>query len=300
MPGCCSAFWAFSSKMETVLALLLDATSLILAIALVALGLVIIFGLMGVINMAHGELFLLGAYTMVLVQGHGGGFWLGLLAAPLAVGLVGALLEELVVRHVYRRVLDSILATWGLSIAIKQAVVLVFGPASHNVDAPFDLSIVLFGADYPVYRLFVMAVSLAVIGATFWLFFRSDQGLMVRAATANRSMASCLGINTRRLDRLTFAFGAALAGLAGAVMAPLMSVDPQMGLGFLVPAFLSVLVGGAGSLLGSLAGAGVIGGTDTLVANLWSPVVAQITVFTMAVIVIRLFPRGLAGGRGDG
>lgn len=281
--------------MDAILALLLDATNLILVVMLVALGLVIIFGLMRVINLAHGELFLLGAYVVVLVQGQGGSFWLALLLAPIAVGLVGLLIEELVVRHVYQRFLDSILATWGLSIVLKQAVVIGFGPASHNVASPIGASIDLFGASYPLYRLFVMAVAVAVIALTFWLFFRSRFGLTARGVIANRDMASCLGIDTRRLDRFTFATGAALAGFAGAVMTPLMSVDPQMGLGFLVPAFLSILVGGVGSLGGTLAGAAVIGGTDTLAANLWSPVIAQITVFTMAVVVIRLFPSGIAG-----
>ena len=198
-------------------------------------------------------------------------------------------------RHVYHRFLDTILATWGLSIAIKQAVVIAFGPASHTVTNPIAASIEIFGTPYPVYRLFIMAVALLVIGVTFWLFFRTSFGLAARGVIANRDMAACLGIDTRRLDRLTFAYGAALAGLAGAVMAPIMSVDPQMGLGFLIPAFLAILVGGAGHLAGPLVGAAAIGGTDTLAANLWSPVVAQIVVFTMAIVVIRVFPRGLAG-----
>ena len=281
--------------MEQLFVLTLDASNFILAIILVAMGLVIIFGLMNVINMAHGELFLLGAYTVVMVERLGGGFWLGLVLAPLVVGLVGLVIEELVVRHVYHRFLDTILATWGLSIAIKQAVVVVFGPASHTVSSPIAASIEIFGAPYPVYHLFIMAVALLVIAVTFWLFFRTSFGLAARGVIANRDMAACLGINTRRLDRATFAYGAALAGLAGAVMAPIMSVDPQMGLGFLVPAFLSILVGGAGHLAGPLLGAAAIGATDTITANLWSPVVAQIVVFTMAIVVIRLFPRGIAG-----
>ena len=281
--------------MEQLLILTLDASNFILAIVLVAMGLVIIFGLMNVINMAHGELFLLGAYTVVMVERLGGSFWLGLALAPLVVGLVGLIVEELVVRHVYHRFLDTILATWGLSVAIKQAVVVAFGPASHTVSSPFTAGIEIFGAPYPVYRLFIMAVALLVIAVTFWLFFRTSFGLSARGVIANRDMAACLGINTRRLDRATFAYGAALAGLAGAVMAPIMSVDPQMGLGFLVPAFLSILVGGAGHLAGPLLGAAAIGATDTITANLWSPVVAQIVVFTMAIVVIRLFPRGIAG-----
>jgi branched-chain amino acid transport system permease protein/urea transport system permease protein len=281
--------------MEQLLVLALDMSNYVLAIVLVAMGLVIIFGLMNVINMAHGELFLLGAYTVVLVEQSGGGFWLGLVLAPLFVGAAGLVLEQLVIRHVYHRFLDTILATWGLSIAIKQAVVLVFGPASQHVSVPLTGSVAIFDATYPVYRLFIMAASLLVVAATFWIFFRTRFGLTARGVIANRDMAACLGIDTRRLDRLTFAFGAALAGLAGAVMAPIMSVDPQMGLGFLVPAFLSILVGGAGHLAGTLVGASLIGGTDTVAANLWSPVIAQITVFTMAIVAIRLFPRGITG-----
>jgi urea transport system permease protein len=275
----------------------LDGLNYVLVIALVAMGLVVVFGLMNVINMAHGELFLLGAYTLSITEMLGGSFWLGLLLAPLILALVGLAIEELVVRHVYHRFLDTILATWGLSIAIKQAVVLAFGPQSRTASPPFDFAVEIFGAPYPAYRLFVMGVSVAVIAGTFLLFFRTRFGLTARAVIANRRMASCLGIDTRRLDRLTFAFGAALAGLAGAVMAPLMSVDPQMGLGFLVPAFLAILVGGTGHLAGVLAGSVLVGGTDTVIARLWSPVVAQIVVFTLAIVVIRLFPRGVVGGR---
>ncbi len=281
--------------MEQFLILALDMSNHILVIILVAMGLVIIFGLMNVINMAHGELFLLGAYTVVLVERSGGGYWLGLILAPVFVGAAGLVIEQLVIRHVYHRFLDTILATWGLSIAIKQAVVLIFGPASQHVSVPLPGAVAIFGADYPIYRLFIMAASLTVIAVTFWIFFRTRFGLTARGVIANRDMAACLGIDTRRLDRLTFALGAALAGIAGAVMAPIMSVDPQMGLGFLVPAFLSILVGGAGHLAGTLVGAALIGGTDTLAANLWSPVIAQITVFTMAIVVIRLFPRGITG-----
>lgn len=280
--------------MDQFLILALDASNFVLAIILVAMGLVIIFGLMNVINMAHGEFFLLGAYAVVMVDSAGGNFWLGLLLAPVFVGLVGLVLEEAVIRHVYHRFLDTILATWGLSIFIKQAVVLIFGPAAMTVGDPIDVTVEIAGAPYPVYRLFIMGVSLAVIAFTFWLFFRTRFGLTARGVIANRNMASCLGVNTRRLDRMTFAFGAALAGLAGAVMAPIMGIDPQMGMGFLVPAFLAILVGGAG-LAGAMAGATVIGGADTVAANLWSPVVAQIVVFSMAIMAIRLFPRGISG-----
>lgn len=285
--------------MDQALLLLLDATNYVLVIVLVAMGLVIVFGLMRVINMAHGELFLLGAYTLVLLQQAGYPYWLGLIAATVFVGFVGLLMEELVIRHIYHRFLDTILATWGLSIAIKQGVILLFGPGAQSTTAPIAAQLQIFGSSYPAYRLFIMAVALAVVAATFYLFFRTRFGLAARAVIANRSMAACLGISTRTFDRLTFAYGAALAGLAGAVMAPIMSVDPQMGLGFLIPAFLSILVGGAGHLAGPVLGAGLIGATDSITAGLWSPVLAQVVVFTMAVVAIRVFPGGLIGRGGS-
>ena len=283
--------------MGTAVIVGLDALSFMLALLLVALGLIIIFGLMNVINMAHGEFFLLGAYTVVLVQSLGGGFWPALLAAPLVLAVVGLVLEELVIRHVYHRFIDTILATWGLSLALKQAVIVLFGPTAQQVQNPFPSQVVILGAVYPAYRLFVMAVAIIVAAGTFFLFYRTRVGLAARGVIANRAMAASLGIDTRRMDRATFASGAALAGFAGAVMAPLMSVDPQMGVGFLVPAFLSILVGGAGSLPGALLGTSVIAGSSTVVASLWTQVVAQIAVFSLAILIIRVFPQGLMGGR---
>lgn len=283
--------------METAVITGLDALSFMLALLLVAMGLIIIFGLMNVINMAHGELFLLGAYTVVFVQSLGGGFWGALLAAPLVLALIGLVLEELVIRHVYHRFIDTILATWGLSLALKQAVIVLFGPTAQQVQNPFPSQVEILGAVYPAYRLFIMAVAVIVAAGTFFVFYRTRIGLAARGVIANRTMAASLGIDTRRMDRATFAFGAALAGLAGAVMAPLMSVDPQMGVGFLIPAFLSILVGGAGSLPGALLGTSVIAGSSTVVASVWTQVVAQIAVFSLAILIIRAFPQGLMGGR---
>ena len=284
--------------MAPLLIVALDAANFMLALLLVTLGLVILFGLMNVINMAHGEMFLLGAYAVVLVERHGGGFWLALALAPLALAVIGLLIEELVIRHVYHRFIDTILATWGLSISLKQTVIIAFGPTAQQVDNPLPQAVAILGTRYPVYRLFIMAVAVLIATGTFLLFYRTSLGLVARAVIANRPMASSLGLNTRRMDRLTFAFGAALAGLAGAVMAPLMSVDPQMGVGFLIPAFLSILVGGTGGLLGTLLGTTLIASAGTVVSSIWTQVTAQIVVFALAIVVIRLFPQVLIGGRG--
>jgi branched-chain amino acid transport system permease protein/urea transport system permease protein len=279
--------------------IVLNGTSYVLILILVALGLVVVFGMMGVINMAHGELFMLGAYVGVAAKTLGLPFWLGVPAAPLLVGLAGLAIELALIRHVYRRPLDTILATWGLSIAIKQAVVLSFGPAAFSVPLPIDATLVLGDFAYPVYRLILTGLAVSIIAGTFWLFLRTDFGLIARAVIAKPQTAEAQGIDTRRVMRASFVLGTALAGLAGALVAPLISVDPQMGLGYLVPAFLSILIGGAGPLAGVLVGGGLVGGVDSLLTLRISPVAAQIAVFALAVVVIRLRPRGILGGGGE-
>ncbi len=275
----------------------LDTLSFMLALLLVTLGLVVIFGLMNVINMAHGEFFLIGAYCVVLVERAGYAFWWALLLSPLVLAIVSLAVEELVIRHIYRRFIDSILATWGISLALKQAVIVLFGPTAQSIVSPIPGPVQILGVVYPAYRLFIMAVAVILTAATFLLFYRTSLGLAVRGVIANRAMAASLGINTRAIDRATFAIGAALAGIAGAVMAPIMSVDPQMGVGFLIPAFLSVLVGGTGTLLGALTGTAAIAGGTVVVSDLWTDVAAQVAVFTLAIVIIRLFPQGLTGRR---
>jgi branched-chain amino acid transport system permease protein/urea transport system permease protein len=283
--------------MDFVIATALDSLSFTLTLLLVTLGLVVIFGLMNVINMAHGEFFLIGAYTVILAQRWGAPFWLALAAAPLVLALIGAVIEIVVIRHVYHRFIDTILATWGLSIVLKQGIIILFGATSQSVANPLPDPVSFLGVRYPGYRLFIMAAAALLAGATFLLFYRTHLGLQIRAVIANRPMAASLGINTRRMDLATFATGAALAGFAGAVMAPIMSVDPQMGVGFLVPAFLSILVGGANSLLGAVLGSGIIGTTSTVVSSVWSQVAAQIVVFSLAILIIRLRPEGLLARR---
>lgn len=279
---------------------ILNGLNYILVLILVAMGLAVIFGLMRVINMAHGEFFLLGAYTVVMTDQAGLGFWVGLFIAPLFVGAMGMLIEYLCIRHLYQRFLDTILATWGISIAIKQLVIVIFGPAGLMIRPPLPQLVSVMGIEYPAYRLFIMVVSLITIVLTFYVFLKTDFGLGARAVIANRDMAAALGINTRKMYRTTFGFGSALAGLAGAVMAPLMSVDPQMGLGFFIPAFMAILVGGTGTLAGVLVGGGTVGGADSLISFIYSPVIAQIVVFSMVIIVIRIRPQGLLGSKGRG
>jgi urea transport system permease protein len=151
----------------------LDALNFMLALLLVTLGLVVIFGLMGVINMAHGEFFLIGAYCLVLVERAGYAFWWALLLSPLVLAIIGLAVEELVVRHVYRRFIDSILATWGISLALKQTVIILFGPTAQSVVSPIPGPVEIVGVVYPAYRFFIMGVAVVLTGATFLLFYRT-------------------------------------------------------------------------------------------------------------------------------
>lgn len=283
--------------MTFVLSLGLDTLNYILTLLLVTLGLVVIYGLMNVINMAHGELFLAGAYTLVAVHLAGGPFWLGLLLAPIVVALLGFVIEELVIRHVYGRSIDTILATWGISLALKQGIIILFGPQSISIENPIPGSLSFWGMEYPSYRIVIMAISAVLALGTYVILYLTPIGLQIRGVIANRAIAGSLGINTRLMDRATFASGAALAGIAGAVMAPIMSVDPQMGVGFLIPAFLGVLVGGLSSLMGAIVGSGVIGTASTVSSAFISQATSQIFVFALAILIIRLFPAGLSGWR---
>jgi urea transport system permease protein len=281
--------------MTDIILLTLNGMNYVLVLIMVAMGLMIIFGLMRVINMAHGEFFLLGAYTVVMTNQIGLGFWPGLILAPVVVGLCGMLIEYLCIRHLYKRPLDTILATWGISLAIKQLIIILFGPAGLTITPPLPGMVSVFGFEYPAYRLFIMTISIIIIIVTFHIFLRTDFGLGARAVIENRDMADSLGINTRKMYRTTFAFGSALAGLSGAVMAPIMSCDPQMGLGFFIPAFLSILVGGTGTMYGVIAGGVVVGSGDSLISFLYSPVIAQLVIFSLAIVLIRIRPQGLLG-----
>jgi urea transport system permease protein len=267
-------------------------------LALVALGLAIIFGLLRIINLAHGELFIIGGYTVFAVNAATGNVWLGLLAAPLVVCTVGILLDRGLLRHLYHRPLDTLVITWGLSIALRELLKLIFGPQTQNVPSPIPGQVTVLGTAYPAYRLFLILTCAAVLAAALLLFARTTFGWKVRAVIQNRRMAEALGIHSRRIDTAVFAIGAALAGLAGALMAPLLGLRPEVGLFFLARSFLVVIVGGVGSLLGTLGGAGVIGGAEAAISYFTRPVLAQSLLFVLAILLIRIRPQGLFARQG--
>jgi urea transport system permease protein len=278
-----------------ILIQLLNGITLAGNLILIAMGLAIIFGLLGIINMAHGELFMLGAYTVVTVVSASGSFWLGVALAPLVVAVIGLLMETAVLRRFYNKPLESLLATFGFSIIIRQAAKMIFGPGHQMVAMPIPDSISILGVDYPVYRLFILVLTTATIGFVLYLFYKTNFGITSRAVIENRIMSSALGVRTEKIDRSIFALGSALCGLAGALMSPLITINPDMGLDYLANSFFVVIIGGIGNLFGVIAGGLLIGGADAVISYFTVPVVTKIVVFLLAVIMIRFRPKGIFG-----
>jgi urea transport system permease protein len=288
----------------------LTGLSLISILALVAMGLAIIFGVMRIINMAHGEFFMLGAYVAYIVGRIGEGrllskgghqlaefsfvtFLLGIGVAFFAVAAIGLLLERLILRHLYNKPLETLLATWGLSILLQQLVVVIFGRELQYVVLPMTGSFTIFGAEYPTYRIFILFLTLGIVFVTYFLIYRTDFGLRLRAIVQNREMAEALGIDNSRVYMLTFAFGCGLAGVAGYIISPIKSVSPFMGLSYVVDAFMVVIFGGVGHLVGSIGGSAIIGGAKTVFAYFSSEMTAQILVFVVVILILRLRPEGV-------
>lgn len=283
---------------DLIASLGLNAASAILTLALAALGLAIIFGFMGVINLAHGAFFTIGAYTVWFTSTELGiGFWPGFVLAPFVVALVGWLTEVLIIRHLYERLLDTILATWGVALVIGEAIKLLVNAQSKEVGNPIPGGVDLLVTTYSAYRLFLMGVSAIVILAVFVLFSRTDIGVRLRAVIQDPTQASLLGLNQERMYQFSFAFGAALAGLAGAAVAPLTTVEPNMGVTYLVQSFFAVILGGAGVLIGVVPGSTVVAGFTNLGTFFISPVVAQTAVFLLVVALIIIKPEGILGGQ---
>lgn len=276
---------------ELYYSLTLDALSAILMLALIAMGLMIIFGFMGVINLAHGAFLTLGAYTVWFVSTDLGlPFWVGLAVAPVAVGLVGLLIESLVLRHLYDRMLDTILATWGIAIVVREVIKIVFDTGTKGVSNPLPMRLTFGPATYPAYRVFIIGTSALILVGIFVLFFRTLYGVRLRAVIQNEEAAAALGLDQRRIYMSTFALGAGLAGFAGGVISPLSAVQPDMGLSYLIESFLAVILGGMGSFLGVVAGSAVVGGLMNLFAFWISAAEGQVIVYVIIVSIVALRP----------
>jgi len=265
----------------------------ILVLVLVVLGLALVFGLLGVMNMAHGEFVMLGAYAMVAAQRMGLSIGWGLPLAVVLCATVGWLAERLLIRPLAARPFDTLLATWGLGILLRKAVEGVYGRGFQNIDHGMNGLTTVLGVAYPSYRLGLMALVLCLmLGLGLW-FKRSSAGARVQAMVGNPALAESLGLDTRRLATNTFVIGVVCAGLAGALLAPLSRIEPSMGMDALLSSFFVLVVGGMGSITGLWAGSAVIGGSQVAVGGLLDQSQAYVAMLLISIYFLWRKPQGL-------
>lgn len=275
--------------------LVLDILTTAAVLFIVTAGLMVIFGVMKIVNFAHGALLTMGAYASFVVTQLKLSPWLGVPLALVVGVAVGMLVERVIVRPLYRRPLDAILATWGLGIVIGQLIVMGFGREVQFVESPLKGAVSVAGTDYSAYRLLLVPVALALCAALVALLSGTRFGVKTRAVIMNEDLARGLGIHSGRIRFITFSLGAALGSLAGMLITPLSSVDPEMGLPYLVNAFMLVMVSGY-SMTSLLLTCLVFGACQVLVSTFVSPVLGGLTIAVLAAFTLRIRPRGFSHG----
>ncbi|MCD0417032.1 MAG: branched-chain amino acid ABC transporter permease [Rhodopseudomonas sp.] len=284
--------------MENLFAALFEILSFGSIVVLVVLGLGIIASMMGIFNFAQGEFVLLGAYITYLAHTAGLPVWTGMVAAPFLVGAFGLVLERLIVRRFYAAPIVAMLGTYALGLIIREIVRGLIGGLYISVPEPIGGSITVGDVHLSTWRLVIIVVTALVMIGSYLLLSRTSFGLRVRASLENPALARASGISTNAIYGATFAFGAALAGLAGALIVPVFSLFADLGLRFLIQGFIAVMVGGVGSFAGPVAGAGIIGTLSAALPWVIQPVIADVLVFVLAIIFIKFRPQGLVSGKG--
>jgi urea transport system permease protein len=273
----------------------LELVYMIAFLALASAGLAVVFGMMRVINLAHGEFVMLGGYTTLACVQAGINVYVAMLViAPIVVGLIGLVIERLVIRHLYGRMIDTMLATWGLSLLLVGIVTLIFGSSAVGVPTPipgYTLGAYQMGG----YNLFIIALA-AVVMVAMWVVLRHTRlGLIARGAMQNPEVASALGYDPKKVYMATFAIGAALAGLAGGALAPLTGLLPSSGGAYIAKTFITVITGGAAVLSGTLSSAVMFGAVNQIVSFASTPVIGEIAMLALAIVLLRLMPQGITG-----
>jgi branched-chain amino acid transport system permease protein len=267
-------------------------------VVLVVLGLGIIASMMGIFNFAQGEFVLLGAYVTYVAHRLGLPVWVGMVAAPFIVGAIGFVLERTIVRRFYLVPIVAMLGTYALGLIIREIVRGLIGGLYISVPEPIGGSITLGTMNFSSWRLTIIVITALVIAGTYLLIARTAFGLRVRASLENPALARASGISTNAIYGATFAFGAALAGLAGALIVPVFTLFADLGIRFLIQGFVAVMVGGVGSFAGPVAGAGIIGTLSAALPWVIPPVIADVLVFVLAIAFIKFRPQGLVSGKG--
>ena len=282
--------------MDFASVLMIEILGSIAILVLISIGLAVVFGMMKVINMAHGEFLMLGGYVTIYGTNHGGlSFWVSaLILAPVVVGLVGLALEWLVIRHLYGRMIDTMLATWGISLALVGGMTMLVGNTTTGISTPLpSLSIGAFSVSG--YVVFLIALAAMIFGLLYVLFKLTTFGLLARATTQNADMVAALGGNPRRIYALTFGLGAALAGRGGAALAPLTGVIPTIGAAYIAKAFITVISGGSAVIAGNLSASVLFGTVGQLFTYLYTPVIGEVALLLTAIVLIRILPQGITG-----
>jgi branched-chain amino acid transport system permease protein len=267
----------------------------IASLILISIGLAVIFGMMRVINLAHGEFIMLGGYTVITSVNAGINLWFAsLILAPLVVGAFGFIIERTIIRFLYGRMIDTMLATWGLSLAMVGAVTMIFGNTTSGVSTP--LGSMAFGRyELSNYNFALMGVAIVTI-VVLWSALRFTRfGIIARATMQNAQMAGSLGVNSAHVYAITFTIGAALSGLAGGMIAPLSGVLPSMGVQYVAKAFITVISGGSAVVAGTLSASTLLGTLDTGTTFLTTPVFGEVSLLIGAVLLVRAMPQGITG-----
>jgi len=263
-------------------------------LVLVSLGLSVLFGMMGIINLAHGEFLMFGAFATLAGVRSGLPLPIAMVLATLVVAVFGWVVERALIRHLYGRLADSMLATWGLSLIMSQVAVYIFGPTTQGIPTPGG-SLQVGGYSISVYSIVLILAAFALLGIVYAVFTRTRYGVMARAAVQRPQMASAIGIDPRRVNALTFMLGAGLAGAAGALLAPMVGVMPTMGEAYIARAFMTVVVGGSGVLTGAAAASTLLGGVENVVSYLSTPFFGQAALLVLAICLVRVMPTGISG-----
>ena len=282
--------------MDLVVAVALQILYGIANLALISLGLAIIFGMMRVINLAHGEFIMLGGYTVVVATNNGVNIWIAMLIlAPLVVGIFGVIVERLLIRWLYGRMVDTLLATWGLSLLFIGLVTTIFGASTATTISP-PLGVVEIGEfTSSGYELFLILVAVALRIAVWAVLKFTKLGLVARGTMQNAEMSEALGVSTNRIYMVTFGLGAAVSGLAGGLLAPITGVLPTIGAVYIAKAFITVISGGMAILAGTTSASVLLGGVNGIVDFLTGPTIGEVALLVTAIILLRLMPRGITG-----
>ncbi len=279
--------------MDLAAVVLLEVLYVIASLIIISSGLAMIFGMMKIINFAHGEFMMLGGYTTIVCVKAGVNIYLAMLViAPLIVGMIGLLLERLVIRHLYGRLVDTMLATWGISMILIGIVTMIFGNTTESISTPIKGWAI---GDYQVngYNFFIILVAIALVCSGYFLLKFTRLGLIVRGAMQDPNVAASLGYNPDRIYMTTFFMGAALSGLAGGILAPLVGLVPSWGTAYIAKAFITVVVGGPAIIVGLVSSATLFGSVNQIFAFIFNPVFGEVALLLCAVILLRILPKGI-------